>query len=339
MLARIATRANRHAAPLVARHAAYANNNLHTYNNNNRTVNNQQQQRRNLATSNLPTSADTEVDSDDFVKLIDEQIDMVRAKLDDTDSVDPYPEAEFKADAEKGTIDVSRLAEAMEGESFAAIRAVTLARAAEINEMVRKTALLETKATAVDWDEWTAKFNELGMGDFIAKFKADVTKEAEEEMAAFRAEQAAQTEAFEKEHAAKSAELMSNLKKLDAVARECLEGHIVDLEAMRKQVLGLNELTTAEVLEADPEMRRAFEEDMENNIWAPDAIPEKLRVKYGLPEDGKPTASTGAGIQLETTAEIKDHFADHPDMEEAETKKLLKEVEDLEAASKKQVAA
>ena len=134
-------------------------------------------------------------------------------------------------------------------------------------------------------------------------------------------------------------------RSLDEAATFCNGGRSEQWAAtLRRLGIGVGsrsslQLTTAEVLEADPEMRRAFEEDMENNIWAPDAIPEKLRVKYGLPEDGKPTASTGAGIQLETTAEIKDHFSDHPDMEEAETKKLLKEVEDLEAASKKQVAA
>jgi len=230
-------------------------------------------------------------DPDKIVKDLDVAITDFTTKMENPPPPPDYTVAQIQADAETGSINVSKVGEIF-GSHEPEQRKIMMTIASRINELAR--GIQDTKVESIDWDMWTERYTSIGMGEFIEKFKADaLAAEAEQE-----AEIAAENEKLMAEWTAEITKVMEGPKGLKAAYTE-MESRckkiqadtISTLEEMKTDAMEIDTLTIASILEKNPEWKAAIEEDISNNIWDPSHIPDKIKDSIGPPADKEAIAA------------------------------------------------
>jgi hypothetical protein len=230
-------------------------------------------------------------DPDKIVKDLDVAITDFTTKMENPPPPPDYTVAQIQADAETGSINVSKVGEIF-GSHEPEQRKIMMTIASRINELAR--GIQDTKVESIDWDMWTERYTSIGMGEFIEKFKADaLAAEAEQE-----AEIAAENEKLMAEWTSEITKVMEGPKGLKAAYTE-MESRckkiqadtISTLEEMKTDAMEIDTLTIASILEKNPEWKAAIEEDISNNIWDPSHIPDKIKDSIGPPADKEAIAA------------------------------------------------
>jgi len=178
-------------------------------------------------------------------------------------SAPPYEFEKFKSDVMNGTVDISAYQKALE---------TPIDPEGNIKKMGMKLYgdLVKLQSTnlepiKLDWDKWADKLGD----DFVAEVKAEFDKSVSEvtkALAAKQAENSAQLEALYKKNMAEAEKVSASYKQ---VAEEGRLHAIEKMEDLVKEAENLKEMTIAEIIENDPEMRKQIEDDIKNNVWAP----------------------------------------------------------------------
>jgi len=177
----------------------------------------------------------------------------------DSKFVAPYTEEKLAADLEAGTVDSTALKE-MVGVNDHLMK-MTLQAVSKYG--AGKAQIAENQKTVIDWEHWEAAIDDPVVGELKGVYE-QLLKEAEGKIVpAYEKDQqdvlAKLNEQFEG--------LISEGRKAEAASKAGMEQTITDLKALEGSMTGLKEQTIAEVLEADPEMRKEIEEEMKNHQW------------------------------------------------------------------------
>jgi len=177
----------------------------------------------------------------------------------DSKFVAPYTEEKLAADLEAGTVDSTALKE-MVGFNDKLMK-MTLQAVGKYG--ADKAKIAENEKTVIDWEHWEAAIDDPVVGEMKAVYE-DLMKDAEAKL----------LPAFEKDQQELLAKLseqfegaISEARKAEAASMAGMAQTIADLKALEGSMTGLKEQTIAEVLEADPEMRKEIEEEMKNHQW------------------------------------------------------------------------
>merc|ERR1719409_2060916 len=134
------------------------------------------------------------------------------------------------------------------------MKALTMFRAAQSKAASQKAD--------IDWDMWESKIISPGVVDFCKKELSAMPA------AELPAEIQAKFDAINAKCNQQMAELKKNMKTDEAAKMAQLDKMIADAEMLKKQIEGIRELTVAEVLESNPEMRKEIEDEIKNHVWA-----------------------------------------------------------------------
>jgi len=172
-----------------------------------------------------------------------------------------YSAAEFEAAMNAGSADPSMVNAALEGFPDEA-RKMVLKNVAASAKIMKD---LEVD-TSVDWAAWEAKLG--------AELVAEVKAITEKSVAAAQADTgddamvagltAEVNDAFKGPNG-----LFELASKEEKAAAAGMEAILTEMEQMESYVEGVSDLTIADILEREPELRAEIEEELKNDVWAP----------------------------------------------------------------------
>lgn len=168
---------------------------------------------------------------------------------------------EFEAAMNAGSADPSMVNAALEGFPDEA-RKMVLKNVAASAKIMKD---LEVD-TSVDWAAWEAKLG--------AELVAEVKAITEKSVAAAQADTgddamvagltAEVNDAFKGPNG-----LFELASKEEKAAAAGMEAILTEMEQMESYVEGVSDLTIADILEREPELRAEIEEELKNDVWAP----------------------------------------------------------------------
>lgn len=203
-----------------------------------------------------------------IVTEIREAIVDLKAKLDaKPDAGAAYSPDAFSSALKAGSVDVSLLSSTL-GDFDVAARKLALKCVADSTAMAKAKAEEEATMEGYDWSQWEKKGLD---AETIAEVKAIMTAGVSAEAAKLpELMKASGLDTMEKEvtDAFKGPggflELAAGQEK---AAQETLIKCIADLEKLEVDASGLRDVTIAEILEREPEVRAEIEEEISNNNW------------------------------------------------------------------------
>jgi len=172
-----------------------------------------------------------------------------------------YSAAEFEAAMNAGTVDPSMVNDALEGFPDEARKLVLKNVSASAKIMKDLQA-----DTSVDWASWEAKLGP----ELVAEVKAITEKS----IAAAEASAGDDTSMAELTSEANDAfkgpnGLFELASKEEKAAAAGMEEILKEMEQLESYVEGVADLTIADILEREPELRAQIEEELKNDVWAP----------------------------------------------------------------------
>jgi len=230
-----------------------------------------------LAARNVrPLCAAAELsDEGKIIKKLEDAIAMAKESIEKpADGSQIYSKAQFTADEANGTLDLGKIGEIFKDDPEFKQEMITLAR--NSNELTREVKALALKATPtpsgdmgpleeIEGSEMLKFFSSYAKSaDFRAKEEARLQKEVDDKIAAAQAE-----------YSKLIPKLTAELDAIDKAMMEDKVAALKELESMFYEAKNIDNLTVAEMLEANPEWRLAIEEDIKNHNWGPEA-PESI---------------------------------------------------------------
>jgi len=172
-----------------------------------------------------------------------------------------YSPAEFEAAIKAGTVDPSLVNEALEGFPDEA-RKLVLKNVAASAKMLKE----QEASSDVDWASFEAKLG----SELVAEVKAITDKAVADAEAEHAGDNTFAELTSEVTNAFKGSnglfELASKEEKAAAAGMETI---LTEMEQLETYVEGVADLTIAEILEREPELRAEIEEELKNDVWAP----------------------------------------------------------------------
>ena len=176
------------------------------------------------------------------------------------------PEA-FESAFKAGTVDVSLLSTTL-NDFDATAKKLAIKCVTDATSMLKEKASEEAIMADYNWDQWVAKGLDPAL---VAEVKAILAEGVEEEKALLPdllKENGLDTLEKEIGEAFKGPDGYLELaSKEELAAKAGMEKVIADLEKLEVDAVGLREVTIAEILEREPELRAEIEEDIANNKW------------------------------------------------------------------------
>lgn len=171
------------------------------------------------------------------------------------------PEA-FEAALKAGAVDVGKVNETLDGFNDSA-RKLILKLSAETSQMSKE---LVAEDAAADF----SKYEGVVDAEILAKVKALTDASVAEIEAMAAADSTA--DAAEKELRAVfegSNGLLEIARKEEIAAAAGMKQCLAEMEDLKVYVDGVADITIAEILEREPELREKVEDEIKNNVWAP----------------------------------------------------------------------
>jgi len=172
-----------------------------------------------------------------------------------------YSAAEFEAAMNAGSVDPSMVNAALEGFPDEA-RKMVLKNVAASAKIMKD---LEVD-TSVDWAAWEAKLG----AELVAEVKAITDKSVAAAQADTGDDAMVAGLTAEVNDAFKGPNGLFELaSKEEKAAAAGMEAILTEMEQMESYVEGVSDLTIADILEREPELRAEIEEELKNDVWAP----------------------------------------------------------------------
>lgn len=215
-----------------------------------------------LAARQMPRAMCAVAETPDIVSELKADIASIKAQLAAPEVAKGYSPEEFKAALEgDGAIDMAMVSDALEG----------------LEEPARKVAMMEIGkvagykkdiAAAMPEIDWAAAAADVGDADLIAQLKmvhektlAGALEQADKDRIEVDAALSKVEAGFTATYAA--------VDKHEAELAEMSTAKLAELEDILWKAEGIKDMTIAELLDRDPEMRKEIEEEIANNVWAP----------------------------------------------------------------------
>jgi len=194
-----------------------------------------------------------------------DDIEDMKAKIAAGRAEGSYTLAEFDAAVKAGTVDTSKLSTTLGDFNDLARKTIV--------KLVTKTAdmsknMPSTDLAALDWSQFESKIQD---PTIVPTVKAILEKQV---AAAAAAENPMLKELEELE-----AKIISEFNKSDGIfelaskeekaAEATLLQCVEEMEKLTVDAAGISEVTIAEILEREPDLRAEIEEEIRNNVWAP----------------------------------------------------------------------
>jgi len=190
-------------------------------------------------------------------------IEDMKAKIASSAGEGMYTPSAFEADLNAGKVDYGKLSMTL-GDFSPEARKTMSKLSKETADMLTKMSAPEEE---LDWSSWEAK---LADPSAIAKVKAicdEAASTLETELAkdtSFADLEKEISEGFK--GAGGLFELASKEEKAaEAGMLQC----VADMEKLTVDIDGVSQVTIADILEREPELRAEIEEEIKNNVWAP----------------------------------------------------------------------
>ena len=200
------------------------------------------------------------------VTEIKDAIAMMKEKMDAKPAEDTfYPEAKFKSDLASATVDMSLLSATLT-EVGPEAKKLCMKSVSDATSMTKEVAEGKAMMESYDWGQWEAK----GLDkDIIAEVKAILDKGIAE-AAAGREARVADIVAKEKEVKAAfegSDGFLEKASKRSVAAKAAMAAALAEMEKLELDAVGIKDVTIAEILEREPELRAEIEEEIRQNNW------------------------------------------------------------------------
>ena len=201
-----------------------------------------------------------------IVTEIREHVADMKAKM-AAGSGETYTPEAFESAFKAGTVDVSLLSTTL-NDFDATAKKLAIKCVTDATSMLKEKASEEAIMADYNWDQWVAKGLDPAL---VAEVKAILAEGVEEEKALLPdllKENGLDTLEKEIGEAFKGPDGYLELaSKEELAAKAGMEKVIADLEKLEVDAVGLREVTIAEILEREPELRAEIEEDIANNKW------------------------------------------------------------------------
>jgi len=197
-------------------------------------------------------------------QMKDDIVDM-KAKIAASSAGDGYAIGEFEAAAKAGTVDMSKLSATL-GDFNDLARKMIVKLTNKSADMANN--MVEVDVGALDWSKYEGKVSDPTV---VAKVKAILEKQVTEAASAElpMAKDLDEIEAKIVNEFNKPDGIFELASKEEKAAEATLLECVAEMEKLSVDADGISEVTIAEILEREPELRAEIEEEIRNNVWAP----------------------------------------------------------------------